>query len=247
MGARQKATADIVDQIEPDAVLLTGNGQYYDGTYENYLAAYESTWGRFKGITHPTVGVHDYDNDGYFRYFGAAAGDPDKAYYSFDLGAWHIVALNSICSKVGVGVGSEQERWLRQDLEANKGKPILAYWFNTRFSSGPYGSDSSLKPFWQALFDYHAQLVINGSDHLYERFAPQDPEGKADPQGIRQFTSGLGGSTFYQLERNCPNSEKSYNQSFGVLKLTLSSDSYEWEFLPEPGNDFTDKGRQVIR
>ncbi|HBN07914.1 MAG TPA: hypothetical protein DD435_04440 [Cyanobacteria bacterium UBA8530] len=244
--SRQKATADIVGQINPDAVLLTGNAQYNDGAYDKYLLSYAPTWGRFQGITHPAIGAHDYDNDGYFRFFGAAAGSPDKTYYSFDLGAWHIVALNSICSKVGVGVGSEQERWLRQDLEANKGKPILAYWFNARFSSGPYGSDSTFQPLWQALFDYHAQLVVNGSDHIYERFAPQGPNGKADPKGIRQFTSGLGGATRYTLGKSVPNSEINFDQNFGVLKLTLSPDAYEWEFIAETGSTFTDKGRQSI-
>lgn len=240
---RQKYTAELVAKINPDAVLTAGDGQYYDATYEKYLASYDLFWGRFKSITRPAVGDHDYDGDGYFRYFGAAAGDPSKGYYSYDLGAWHVVALNGVYDHVDVYEGSDQILWLRQDLEANRGKPILAYWHGALFSSGLHGSDPSYRTFWQVLYQYGAKIVVNGHDHVYERFAPQDPLGNADPKGIREFVSGLGGGLIYNFKTPLPNSEVRYNATFGVLRLGLDANGYDWQFLPEAGSSFTDSGR----
>ncbi len=181
---------------------------------------------------------------GYYGYYGPAAGDPKQGYYSYDLGAWHIVVLNGNCSPVGgCGAGSPQEKWLRADLAASPAKCTLAYWHQPRFSSGEHGSTSTYKPFWQALYDLGADVVVNGHDHDYERFAPQDPSGVADAsKGIRAFVVGTGGAGQRAFSTIRANSEVRNTGTFGVLRLTLRPASYDWEFLPVAGKTFTDKG-----
>ena len=241
--AGDEATAALLDSI-PGTVFTTGDNVYSDGTASQFANCYDPTWGRHKARTYPSSGNHDYHTAGaagYFDYFGLKAGDPDKGYYSYDLGTWHIIVLNS---NISMAVGSPQEQWLRADLAAHPVTCTLAYWHHPRFSSGSYhGSSTRVQPLWQALYDYGADVVLAGHEHNYERFAPQDPQGIADPvEGIRQFVVGSGGSTHYDFGSPIANSEVRNADAFGVLKLTLHFDSYSWEFVPESGKTFTDFG-----
>ncbi len=227
-------------------MLLLGDNQYENGAYSKFLASYDPSWGRVKSITRPTPGNHEYQTAGaagYYQYFGAAAGDPAKGYYSFDVGGWHLVALNSNCSAVGgCGAGSPQEQWLRADLAAHQTDCTLAYWHHPRFSSGEHGSDSAYTAFFQALYDANADVVLVGHDHDYERFAPQTPAGALDlARGIRQFVAGSGGKNVRTFETVRPNSEARDVSSLGVLELTLGSTGYEWRFRAAVGS-FTDSG-----
>ena len=238
-----EATASLLDDI-PGTVFTTGDNVYPDGTAAEFANCYDPSWGRHKARTYPSVGNHDYhtsDATGYFDYFGAAAGEPGKGYYSYDLGAWHIIVLNS---NLEVGAGSPQEQWLRTDLAAHPTTCTLAYWHHPLFSSGiRHGSDSSMRPLWQALYDFGADVVLNGHEHNYERFAPQNPEGASDPaRGIREFVIGSGGRSHYPIVVPIANSEVQNANTYGVLKLTLHPDSYDWEFIPEAGKTFTDSG-----
>jgi hypothetical protein len=246
--AGAKATANLLDDI-PGTVFAVGDLAYPDGSDEQFAHCYGPTWGRFKERTRPAPGNHEYHSDGasgYTRYFGAAAGDPKKGYYSYDLGAWHVVVLNSQCAEVGgCNAGSPQEQWLRQDLAQHSVPCTVAYFHEPLFSSGAkHGNGPEVKPLWQALYAAGADLVINGHDHDYERFAPQDPDGHADAtRGIREFVVGTGGkSTHRSFGKLQPNSEARNANTFGVLKLTLHANSYEWQFVPEAGKTFTDSG-----
>ena len=245
---RMGATAEIIVARRPTAVLTLGDNQYEDGALAKYQVSYEGSWGRFKAITHPSVGNHEYGTRGaagYFAYFGAAAGDPAKGYYSFDLGAWHLIALNSNCRFVGgCGPGSPQERWLREDLAANGRRAcVLGFWHHPRFSSGPHGSDESMDGLFRALYDAGADVALSGHDHDYERFAPLNGDGQPDPtRGVRQFVAGTGGRSHYPFLRLHFSSEVRNADTFGVLMLTLHPTSYDWEFVPERGKTFTDRG-----
>jgi hypothetical protein len=246
LACRQRATSDLlVGGYE--AVLALGDLQYEDGAFAKFGASYDPSWGRVKAITHPAVGNHEYGVSGataYFQYFGAAAGDPTKGYYSFDLGGWHLIALNSNCAQVGgCGAGSAQEQWLRADLTASSGSACtLAYWHHPRFSSGAHGSDSAYTAFWQALYDANADVVLVGHDHDYERFAPQTASGALDTtRGIREFVVGTGGKELRTFPTTRANSEVRSVASLGILELTLGSSGYSWRFAPAVGT-FTDAG-----
>jgi hypothetical protein len=243
-----EATAKLLDNI-PGTVFAAGDLAYPDGSDEQFAKCYGPTWGRFKDRTRPAPGNHEYHSDGasgYVRYFGAVAGDPKKAYYSYELGDWHIIVLNSECDAVdGCGTGSPQEQWLRQDLKDHPVKCTLAYWHKPLFSSGAaHGNAPEMKPVWDALYSADAEIVIGGHDHDYERFAPQDPTGELDLQrGIREFVVGTGGKNSHRsFASPKPNSEVRQADTFGVLKLTLHPASYDWEFVPEAGKTFTDSG-----
>ncbi|HEY5873045.1 MAG TPA: metallophosphoesterase, partial [Gaiellaceae bacterium] len=195
---RQRATSDLLVGGGYEAVLALGDIQYEVGAGDAFEASYDASWGRVKPVTRPVPGNHEYRTAGaagYFEYFGAGAGDPTTGYYSYGLGNWHVVALNSNCAAVGgCDAGSTQERWLRADLAAHPSRCTLAYWHHPRYSSGWHGSDSSYVAFWQALVDADADLVLVGHDHDYERFAPQDAGGRRDlERGIREFVVGTGG------------------------------------------------------
>jgi acid phosphatase type 7 len=243
-----EATAKLLDKI-PGTVFTLGDNVYPDGTAQQFSDCYGPTWGRHKSRTRPSTGNHDFHSGGaspYFDYFGAAAGDPRTGAYSYDLGAWHIISLNSECLPAGgCGVGSPQEKWLKQDLQAHPATCTLAYWHKPLFSSGgSHGNDSATKAFWDDLYAAHAALILTGHDHDYERFAPQDPDGKSDPaHGIREFVVGTGGKSHRPFIVPLPNSEARNADTFGVLKLTLHPNSYDWEFIPEAGESFTDSGR----
>lgn len=238
-----ETTAKLLDNI-PGTVFTTGDNAYPDGSAEEFANCYDPSWGRHKARTYPTPGNHDYhttDAAGYFEYFGSRAGEPGKGYYSYDLGAWHIIVLNS---NIAVETGSPQEQWLRADLAAHPAACTLAYWHHPRFSSGTvHGSDESMQPLWQALYDSGADVILAGHEHNYERFAPQDPQGVADStRGIREFVIGSGGRSHYTFGNPIANSEVRNGDTNGVLKLTLHATSYSWEFVPEPGKTFTDSG-----
>lgn len=246
------ATAKLLDKIPEGTVFAAGDLAYEKGTYEEFENCYQPTWGKFKKRTKPAPGNHEYDGSdasGYFRYWGTQAGDPDKGYYSFELGAWHIIALNTNCEVKalgGCGEGSAEEVWLREDLEAHANACILAFGHHALFSSGlseKHARHSALRAFWQDMYAAHADLILAGHEHSYERFAPQDPAGQADREhGIRQITVGTGGRSHTFLGFAQPNSEVRNADTFGVLKLTLSTAKYKWEFVPEAGGKFQDSG-----
>jgi hypothetical protein len=247
-----EATARLVGDIGDSTVLTLGDEAYPDGSAEDFEECYDPTWGRFKDRTKPVPGNHEYDTPGaagYFHYFGRAAGDPGKGYYSYNLGKWHIVALNSNCKEEEVGdcePSSQQVRWLKADLAANKDKRCtLAYMHHPRFSSGKeHGNTHFVKPLWDALYEGGAEVVLSGHEHNYERFAPQNPVGKADPErGIREFVVGTGGGKgHYPILEPIANSEVHSDDTYGVLKVTLRPKSYEWRFVPEEGETFSDSG-----
>jgi len=240
--ANDEATATLLDSI-PGTVFTAGDNVYDNGTATEFTNCYNPSWGRHKARTFPAPGNHDYNTSGatgYYGYFGAAAGPSSRGYYSYDLGTWHIISLNS---NVSMSTGSAQEVWLRQDLAATTKKCLIAYWHHPRFSSGTnHGSSTSPQPLWQALYDAGAEIVISGHEHHYERFAPQTPTGVADPNGIREFVIGTGGASGYPFGTPIANSEVRSTGTFGVLKLTLADSSYAWEFVPVAGKTFRDTG-----
>jgi Calcineurin-like phosphoesterase len=238
-----EATAALLDNIA-GSVFTLGDNAYSSGTPTEFSSCYDPTWGRHKSRTYPSPGNHDYNTSGaagYFGYFGAAAGPSGRGYYSFDLGSWHIISLNS---EVSMSAGSAQEQWLRADLAASTKQCTLAYWHKPRFSSGTsHGSLVDAQPLWQALYDYGAEIVMSGHDHEYERFAPQTPSGAPDAaRGIREFVVGTGGRNHDAIGTPIQNSEASNDNTFGVLKLTLGSGTYSWQFVPVAGSSFTDSG-----
>jgi hypothetical protein len=253
---RQRYTSDLLVNGGFAAVLPLGDIQYYCGGYQAFLQSYDLSWGRVKSITRPAVGNHEYLTSGgtdctsanagaagYFNYFGAAAGLPSQGYYSFNVGEWHLIALNSNCSSAGgCGSSSPQGLWLQADLAANRNLCTLAYWHIPLFSSGGRAA-SNTQSLWQILYNNNVELVLNGHDHIYERFAPQAPNGTLDAaRGIREFIVGTGGSNHTSLASIAANSLVRNTDTFGILKLTLHPSSYDWQFIPEPGKTFTDSG-----
>jgi hypothetical protein len=210
------------------------------------MQSYDASWGRLRTLTRPVPGNHEYQTPnaaGYYAYFGAAAGDPTKGYYSYDIGDWHIIALNAECDFVGGCLaGSPQAVWLENDLAAHQSLCTLAYWHEPRFSSGPHGIDARFDQWWRDLYAAGAEIVLTGHDHIYERFAPQDPSQNPVSDGIREFVVGTGGEEHHSVTGQAPNSEITNVDTFGVLKLTLHSSGYDWEFVPEAGGTFTDSG-----
>ncbi len=253
---RQKYTSDLLVGANLAGVLMLGDGQYECGSLQAFMQSYDLSWGRVKSITYPVLGNHEYQTTGstnctsanagaagYFDYFGAAAGTRGQGYYSFDIGAWHLIALNSNCTEVGGCTNSSpQGQWLQADLAAHTNMCTLAFFHHPLFSSGSHKSSNAL-PFWQLLYQHNTDLILDGHDHLYERFAPQSPNGTADPvMGIRQFTVGTGGEDHHPLSTIAANSEARSADTFGVLKLTLHPTSYDWQYVSEAGGTFTDSG-----
>ncbi len=239
-------TAAILGRYPTAAIATLGDNAYPHGTAAAFQNCYAPSWGQFRDRTHPAVGNHDYDTagaSGYFGYFGSAAGDPKKGWYSYDLGDWHVVVLNSNCSEVGgCGAGSAQEQWLRADLAAHPSTCTLAYWHHPRFTSGWVGNDAETATLWGVLQSYGADLVMSGHAHNYERFAPQNSSGAADPAGLREIVVGTGGEGLEVLGARAANSVVVNAVTLGVLKLTLHPTSYDWDFLPVAGQTFTDAG-----
>jgi hypothetical protein len=237
-------TSDLVISRSPDAVATLGDNQYAQGKLTEYNASFDASWGRFKGLIHPAPGNHDYQGDGfaagYYAYFGSAAGDPAKGYYSWDLGSWHLVALNSDCSDGNVcdnaaRVSSAEVAWLQADLAANPTSCTLAYWHHPLFGDGNGGDNTVVKPLWQALYSSGADIVLNGHDHSYQRWAQQDPDGAGDADGLTQIVAGTGGKDLTALNQQRALDTVQDVTHFGVLFLTLSPARADWEWRGEDG------------
>lgn len=249
-----QATSDLAIALAPDAVLALGDLQYTTGALASFMAEYEPTWGRLRSITWPVPGNHEYTTpgaSGYYDYFYPPT-DLEiraKGYYSFDLGQWHLIALNSNCSYVSCAAGQSQEEWLRADLAATSAQCILAFWHHPRFTSGTRGPYLGVQPLVDALYERGVDVILNGHNHFYERFVLQDRIGAADPAaGFREFIVGTGGKEVLNLGVGThPNREVRNTDSFGVLKLTLHAGSYDWEFVPAPGSSFVDSGSDLCR
>jgi hypothetical protein len=232
-------TAGVINAGRYAAVLALGDLQYEKGALSDFQKFYDATWGAFKAITYPAVGNHEYLTGGaagYYAYFGARAGDPAKGYYSYNVGSWHLISINSNCSKAGAGgcaASSAQATWLRADLAANRSACTIAYWHHPRFSSGDHGDQTQVKPLWDALAAANADVVLSGHDHHYERFAPID--------GIRSFVVGTGGRNLTGFGTPKPGSEVRL-QSFGILDLELRDGDYTWRFKGAPGGAVLDSG-----
>ncbi|HET7248685.1 MAG TPA: Ig-like domain-containing protein [Gemmatimonadales bacterium] len=244
------ATAALINAIPNVPVFTLGDNAYPNGTTDEYNNCYQPTWGAFKARTHPSAGNHEYDVSStaspYFAYFGSAAGPSGLGYYSFDLGSWHIIVLNS---NIATDPGSPQELWLKADLAAHPTLCTLAYWHHPLYSSigGTPGTSgaviTSARPLWDDLYAAGAELVLNGHRHVYERLAPMKPDGSADPvHGIRTIIAGTGGGSGGDLTNIFPTSEVRNGQTFGILKVTLATGSYSWQFIGVPGSTFTDSG-----
>jgi Calcineurin-like phosphoesterase len=244
-------TATLVARI-PGTLAVLGDSVYRLGTPQEFEACYAPSWGRFRARTRPAAGNHEYGTPGaagYFAYFGARAGHPDRGYYAYRLGSWRVIVLNSNCTRVGgCGPGSPQLAWLRAELATNRSRCTLAYWHHPRFSSGLHGNDLTVAPFWSALYAARAELVLTAHDHHYERFAPLTPAGRLAPaRGLREFVVGTGGRSHYPTIRRTPGSQVREWQTFGVLRVTLRTGSYGWRFVPVAGSRFTDAGSERCR
>jgi hypothetical protein len=239
-------TATLLDAI-PGTVFTAGDNAYSDGSPANFRDCYDPTWGRHRDRTWPGAGNHDWqtaDLAAYHDYFGAAAGAEDTSWYAKDLGTWRVIVLDSDCSKVGgCGPDSPQGRWLADELATHQASCTVAIFHHPRFSSGDeHGDDPDMDAFWQPLYAAGVDVIVNGHDHDYERFAPQDPAGKEDRQrGIREFVVGTGGADLRGFDDPRPNSELRSVLDHGVLALTLHPGSYEWQFHAAD-TDFTDRG-----
>jgi hypothetical protein len=230
-------TAALVASL-PGTVALLGDAVYESGTDAEFARCFAPSWGRFRARIRPTPGNHDYRTAGargYFRYFGAAAGNPRRGYYAYELGSWQVVVLNTNCRPAGgCEAGSPQERWLRRTLAASEARCTVAYGHHPRLSSGIHGPDASIQPLWRALQDGGVELYLAGHDHHYERFAPS--------RGLRQFVVGTGGRSHYPIVRSVGGSERRWSRGDGVLALTLGVAGYEWRFVAAAGEAFADAG-----
>lgn len=243
-GSGDSATAALINNLPNATVFTLGDNVYSNGTATEFTNYYDPTWGAFKSRTRPAPGNHDYNTSGatgYYNYFGTQAGPSGRGYYSYDLGNWHIVSLNS---EVSMAAGSAQETWLRQDLAASSKPCTAAYWHKPLFTSASnHAPETATRPLFQALYDNDAEIVMAGHNHNYERFAPMNPQGGLDnTNGIQSFVAGMGGVGFYGFGTIQPNSLARNNDTFGVLKLTLHSNSWDWAFVPQAGKTYNDSG-----
>jgi hypothetical protein len=248
--ANDQRTAKLIEAV-PGIVFTAGDNAYENGTAKEFERCYDPTWGRFRARTRPAIGNHDAYTDGgaaYFAYFGASAGTAPDGWYSYEAGTWHVIVLNSNCASIGgCDEGSPQLTWLQADLAAHPAACTMAIWHHPRFSSGEHGSDPITDPFWQVLYAARVELIVNGHDHDYERFAPQTPAGEADPvNGIREIVVGTGGKSLRVFRPTMvANSEVADAYAYGVLRLDLLPGSYAWRFIPVADAAFTDGGGDV--
>jgi hypothetical protein len=239
-------TAALLDGIE-GTVFTAGDNAYENGTAAQFRDCYDSSWGRHRARTRPAPGNHDWETSGlagYLGYFGEAAQGPDdSSWYSYNRGTWHVIVLDSTCGKVGgCDPSSPQGEWLAGDLAATSARCTVAIFHHPRFSSGEHGDLPAMDAFWRPLYAAGVDVIVNGHDHDYERFAPQDPDGRADPErGIREFVVGTGGAPLRRFVRTADNSELRVSIAHGVLAFTLHDGSYDWSFIAA-GNDFRDGG-----
>jgi len=237
--SQDEATAKILAQYPSATIATIGDNAYPDGTATDYSNCYTPSWGPYKSRTRPSPGNHDYHVSGataYYSYFGSAAGTAGKGYYGYTLGTWRLYSLNSEANI------SAETSWLKSDIIAHPTTCILAYWHKPLFSSGHHGNITAMKGVYTVLYNARADVVLNGHDHEYERFAKQTPDGIASSAGIREFVVGTGGTGLYPFNAPKPNSQVRYNGGHGVLRLTLSAASYTWKFLSIAGKTFTDGG-----
>jgi Calcineurin-like phosphoesterase len=251
---QERATSDALVGADLTTVLTLGDEQYEAGQLSAFEHSFGPTWGRLKQLIHPAPGNHEelppHPTAGYFAYFNSlahrqgAVGTAGNGWYSFDIGEWHMIALNSNCNDVGgCGTGSPELRWLEADLRAHPARCTLAFWHHPRYSSGKHGDDTAMTPIWQALEAAGTDLVLVGHDHDYERFAPQTADGRRDYRlGIREFVVGTGGKSHDPLRSLQPNSQARDSTTYGVLELVLHPDRYDWRFVPVLGKHFTDGG-----
>jgi acid phosphatase type 7 len=244
-----EATAALVETI-PGIVFTAGDNAYNVGSAAEYRKCYDPSWGRFRDRTWPAIGNHDAltaAGANYFAYFGSAAGAAPDGWYSFEAGTWHVIVLNSNCpGPNGCGEGSAQLAWLRADLTGHPDGCTLAIWHHPRFSSGEHGNNRGVSPFWEALYAAGADLIVNGHDHDYERFAAQTPSGTLDPtRGIREIVVGTGGKSLRRFDKLVPNSEVRDASSYGVIRLELAPRGYSWQFLAVQAKGFSDSGSDV--
>lgn len=240
---RHAATAALLGGA--DVITPLGDLQYSDGQLTKFQQSYDSSWGATKPLQRPVQGNHESAPTGYYDYFGPTAGERGKGYYSYDVGAWHVIALNAQCALVigGCDAGSPQETWLASDLATHPADCTLAYWHQPRFTSSNSSAVSTYGAFWADLYAAGADVVLNGHSHNYERFAPQNPAGQAAADGIRQFVVGTGGKDLVGFGATpMPNSEVRNSDTYGLLRLTLHAGSYDWQFVPEAGRTFADSG-----
>lgn len=235
-------TAGLLDNI-PGLVFVLGDAVQGDGSEQEFADCYAPTWGRHLERTRPVPGNHDYNTPGaapYFAYFGELAGAVGAGYYSFNYGAWHIAALNSM---IDAGPDSEQAAWLRADLAANPSGCTLLYFHHPRFSSGAAGVSGRMNYVFQVAYEFGADVVLSGDAHHYERFAPMNPRGQIEPErGIRQFVVGTGGAALTGLSERLKGTEFRQANNWGILKLALRPGSYAWEFIPVAGGEWSDSG-----
>lgn len=245
-----EATANLLD-ARPNAIVVTlGDNVADSGTAAEFSSCYNPSWGRHKGRTRPALGHAEYGvarAAGYFAAFGSAAGEAPLGWYSYDIGTWHVIVMNSNCEVVGCATGGSQETWLRQDMGANPAACTLAVMHHPRWSSGTTrGPTPAVAPLYQALHDAGADVLLSAHERNYERFAPLDPAGGVDPaRGIRQFVAGTGGRGHDPFGPPQPGSQVRNADTFGLLVLTLRPTSYDWQFVPEAGKTFTDAGSGV--
>ncbi len=242
-GSGDDETASVLDRIAPSVVLTTGDNAYPDGTLSEFRLYYAPTWGRHRLRTRPSPGNHDYHTEGasgYFTYFGTRAPAP---YYSFDLGSWHLISLNS---EISMSAGSEQYKWLQGDLATSGAPCTLAFWHKPRFTSGKYEDFTFTTPVWRLLYAASAEVVLNGHDHNYQRYGLLTPDGAPAPvRGIREFVVGTGGRSLYELSGDMRR-EAAQARVFGVIQLTLRPSGYDWRFVPVSGG-YSDTGSGICR
>jgi hypothetical protein len=251
------ATGLLLD-AQPGRILTLGDAAYPSGSATDFANCFDPVWGRHKSRISPAPGNHEYMTpgaSGYFDYFGAAAGDPAKGYYSFDIDVdddpvttadrWHIVALNTNCGIVSCAAGSEQEQWLRNDLRDNPHACTLAFSHHPRFSTGEHGNTADVAPLWNALLEAGAEILLSGHDHDYERWTAVDAAGASSPSGVVQFVVGTGGTSLRDFPAAAPLESRARGRTAGVLRLMLRPTDYDWEFLPIAGATFVDRGRGV--
>jgi hypothetical protein len=240
-------TGRLIDSL-PGSLLALGDLAYMHGSIANFRDCYDPAWGRHVDRTRPVPGNHEYETPGaagYYDYFGGLAGNRGQGYYAFNAGPWRVFALNS---EVAITPGSPQINWLRDELQANRTQCVLAYWHRPLYSSGPNDNNTDTRLLWSTLIEFGAEVVLNGHDHMYERFDQQDDRGRADPvNGLRQFTVGTGGAHLTGPGAPKPNSAVRSGASYGVLQLTLQPTSYSWEFHPVNAGGFRDSGGGTCR
>jgi hypothetical protein len=255
---RQVETAMLVETLSPDLVLTLGDSVYPNGALDDFLDCYHPSWGRFRSITRSTPGNHEYHAPHagpYYAYFCGGSGEPLEGRASFDIGAWHIISLNSVCDDVelsssvaeefgGCGPDSPQARWLKADLAAHPSECTLAFWHHPRFTSGPRGNAEFMKDLWLILEEAGAEVVLNGHTHAYERFAPMTADGRIDQaRGLREFVVGTGGAPLHEINHGAAGNEVQHDASYGVLRLELREHSYAWNFV-SVDSSFSDEGEQ---